>query len=1038
MKRVSIFAVTNTADGIPKYTARTAEELKKCSAVVTAAGEYESPEVLRKLSQYSDSTAAVSGKGPAAFYKTGAEYALEHYPDAEELVFILDDFFGPFCGFEKLLNDACEKLSSADVWSPAPLCTDDGRKLICPSFFAVRLRNTDHAQIRGLFDCGLKSDSKEDFAASLTDLLSAQGKKAEFLYDVDIPYRSNAFNALEAVKSGFPVLFTETLTDSFRSTLSAAMSANIKDAVEYISRNTDYDTELIWEYAIKNTDPFELLSAMGNHFIISESCRSGIVKRADTVMVFHAYYDDLMDENLARLNETARVCDVIITTTSEEKRELILKKLRCFENLSENNTRVLVSIGSGRDMAGLLAEARPYLSGYKYIGFTHDKKSAHHQQLSGETFKEIITENIIPSAGYVENVISLFEGSSRLGLLVPPPPEHGRYFAVIGRRWCENFEYYEQLCRKLGIPVSASPDSSPFALGTAFWCRYDAMKGLFGYDWKHCDFPPEPLPLNGSISHALERCFPYEAKRNGYFSGVIYTEKMAAQYLNMREYMLTDLMTLMNSRISSESNDLVSYEKKVAAALKEHKRHSTVSSPAQNYKAHAISRRLMRSLGRRRYADMINRNRSARILVILHLFYMESWKEIKEYLKNLDPYGYDLIISYTADHYDKAVLEEIRAFKPDAVLKEFPNLGYDVGAFTELLSETDLSAYDIVFKLQSKGVKRPKIYIYGNYLKRRDWFLNLFEGCIGPLTVHKTIDRLMNDPKTGLVAAGNLIVEDPPHKQNMVKAFMQEQGIPIPDKYLFVAGTCFAARAELMQPIADMHLRVSDYSQAGNGFSLAHKMERLLCLTVLNGGYDFYGNSVLPLRRALRKLSPDYHRRKKYSALRLLDDKRFSLDDEFVYFSLEQCLVKKYELVDVPLKDIRRRWINEDIPLKECLPYKYLVSGDPEVYAEYCRQNKAQYGLDIMSREKFDELIRSIEEKGFDSREVIVINSDNVLLDGQHRCCCMLYKYGEDYRIPCLKIYEKPAFVNSVIRYLKEHLPEEKLTLLKAVYHRFF
>ena len=177
---------------------------------------------------------------------------------------------------------------------------------------------------------------------------------------------------------------------------------------------------------------------------------------------------------------------------------------------------------------------------------------------------------------------------------------------------------------------------------------------------------------------------------------------------------------------------------------------------------------------------------------------------------------------------------------------------------------------------------------------------------------------------------------------------------------------------------------------------------------------------------------------KKYSGIRLLDDKRFKLDDEFVFFALEHRLIEDYELVNIRLGDIRRRWGKAVIPLRECLPYRYLVSGDPAVYEEYKRQNKAMYKLDIMSRERFDELMKSIDEKGFENENVIVVNHQNIILDGQHRCCYMLYKYGEDYEIPCLRIKElgKSEAKDKLADFLHRHMTQTQYNRLLAVYKK--
>ncbi|MGN0596113.1 MAG: rhamnan synthesis F family protein [Ruminiclostridium sp.] len=1033
MKRISIIAVTNIEHGVPKYTAELINELGKCSETVAVISRKNS-NASRELSKYANYVVVSSGTLFTELYRTGAEYVLNLSAEekTEQILFVLDNFFGPFNGVESVIETAEEKIPYADMWSLSESADKD--KDLC--LFAINEKVILFPGFRDFCEKKWKTDSGSDFLNCLKDFLSLNNFSSDCIFKLNQDKNTVIYDAYSLVSAGFPVLFLDSVTCFFRSVLALKKASGLKSVLEYISHNTEYDVGLILQYAIEASDPFEFLSLMGNHFIVAEE--KEIKHRSDAVLVFHAHYDDLIDENISRLNEIAQVCDVIITTTSKEKQQLISRKIEKAQYLSEYGARVILSQGNGRDMAGLLVEARPYISGYKYIGFTHDKKSSHHQRLSGESFKEIITENIICSAGYAESVISLLEKNEYLGLLVPPPPEHSKYFAVTGRRWCENFSCFVKLCGKLGIEVPAQPQWSSFALGTAFWCRYDALRDLFEYDWQHCDFPAEPMPPNGTLSHAIERCFPYIAKKNLYATGIVYTQKTASEYLNMQEYMLTDIVTLLNSRISSESHDLVSYEEKLSKKLKPIKTVRKTAHSSGGYRKHSVIRGIKRRLGVLINKERIKNNSGAKILVILHLFYMESWKEIKEYLKNLEPYNFDLIVTYTAEKEDRGVLADILSYKPEAILKKCRNLGYDVGAFTEVLSEIDTDSYDIIFKLQSKGVKRPKIYIYGNYFKRRDWFLNLFEGCIGAFSVHKTVDKLINDKSAGLVAAENLIVSDPAHKQNMVKAFMREKSINIPDKYLFVAGSCFAVRSCLMKPIGDMKLKVEDYKPAGAEFSLSHIMERLICLTVLDSGYNLCGNKALTLRRTLKKFSADYLVRKKYTGLRLLDDKRFTLDDEFVYFSIEHRLIKKYELVNVPLGKIQREWLGKTIPLKECYPYRYLVTGDKNLYDEYGRLNKMNYGLDIMSLERFERLADSLDRNGFENEYVVVVNKDNVLLDGQHRCCYMLYKYGEDYEVPCLRIQEISLVGQSFKNYLKRNLSEKSLEKLKRIYRKWF
>ena len=72
--------------------------------------------------------------------------------------------------------------------------------------------------------------------------------------------------------------------------------------------------------------------------------------------------------------------------------------------------------------------------------------------------------------------------------------------------------------KKLGIDRPISGEKMPIApFGSVFWFRVKALAPLFDHGWKHEDFPPEPLPQDGTISHAIERIYPFVAQGAGYY-----------------------------------------------------------------------------------------------------------------------------------------------------------------------------------------------------------------------------------------------------------------------------------------------------------------------------------------------------------------------------------------------------------------------------------------------------------------------------------------------------------------------------------------
>ena len=799
-------------------------------------------EAMALISRYADDIVMTEKKGLSApaGYGEGIRYLTEKglIKNFDELLLFSDTFFGPFIPFRQIFERADREENRKDIQSLSGYRSlgkdSDGRLILDTYFLLIRKNVLSSCSVAEILTRAETIDGGKGVPESFAGKNFSYGAVYD-TYSFD-QIENTVHNPLVLLKNGFPVIRREAFTDPYSETVSNTVSSYINECFGFIRENYGYDTELIYENIIRCGDPYELLSRLDLNFVLpknfSLSNLSGDIF-SSAVIVFHMYYEQLFDESLSYLDNVPHGTDVIITTTSEDKAALINERIGNYPYLREHS-KVLVSIGNGRDMAGLLVEAGQYLSGYKYICFTHDKMSLHHKRTSGQSFARTILENVICSREYIANVISVFGRNDRLGLLVPPPPEHEAYFAVIGRKWTGNFSYFIKLCEKLGMPVNCTKDSVPFALGTSFWCRYDALKNLFEYPWTHSDFPDEPLPLDGSISHAIERCFPFVAKHNGYLSGIICTTDFAQTLLNNREYMLTDLMRTLNEYIGTEKQTLSSLRKKTGGyfldfnkpdvlkkrlrSIKSNSRvikrskffdknwylsaypdvkdsglrpeehyllkgwrdgydpsekfstseylrlngdvadkklnpllHYETYGCAENrkykldtgdYRENRLRHSIKRRLGRMLYKKQIARNADKRILVILHMFYMCSWVEIKEYLKNLDVYNYDLIVTYTNVTYNEKVIQGIKDFKPGVKLVECPNVGYDVGPFLFALKDVRLDDYDIVFKLQSKGVNRARCFIYGQYFKKRDWFLNLFEGCIGEFTVHKTIDAL--------------------------------------------------------------------------------------------------------------------------------------------------------------------------------------------------------------------------------------------------------------------------------------------------------
>ena len=354
--------------------------------------------------------------------------------------------------------------------------------------------------------------------------------------------------------------------------------------------------------------------------------------------------------------------------------------------------------------------------------------------------------------------------------------------------------------------------------------------------------------------------------------------------------------------------------------------------------------------------NLIRKKSDVRIAVILHLFYMESWKEIKLYLDFLKPYKTDLYVTYVEGFENKYILEEIlnSGFQKVELIK-YENHGFDIGSFIDVLNKIDLDNYDVVYKLHSKGIKRSRIFIYHQIFKNRDWFENLYNGLFGILKTDNTIKLLTNHNDIGLVAAENLIVSDPLHKQSFTLDISKTLNIDLSENYNYVCGTCFAIRSSLLKQIKNLGISIKDFEKTERGvFSLAHAMERIVCAVVEKQGYKLFGNKT-----KRNEYNDELEKFEQLNSERLLYDKRFKIDYDFFYRFLELRQIDSYEIVDIRLCDIKRKFNNKIFRLDEVSPFKFL-NGDREAYKQYCNLNKKLSVFDNMSIDRYEKLCTSL------------------------------------------------------------------------------
>ncbi|UZN01918.1 rhamnan synthesis F family protein [Cellulomonas sp. S1-8] len=220
----------------------------------------------------------------------------------------------------------------------------------------------------------------------------------------------------------------------------------------------------------------------------------------------HFHYPELVDELLERMGGNAQQVDLRLSTTSEHK-EIDLR--RRLERAGAERWQVDVVENRGRDLAPLFTGlGHDVLDGYDLVLHVHGKRSPHVAGDVADRWRTFLWENLVGgSARMMDTVCAAFAADERLGLVAPEDPHLND--------WDLNRDEGERLAKRLGLttPLTTHLD---FPMGGMFWARTDALRPLLDAQLQWEEYPAEPLPIDGTMLHALERIIPFAVEQSGY------------------------------------------------------------------------------------------------------------------------------------------------------------------------------------------------------------------------------------------------------------------------------------------------------------------------------------------------------------------------------------------------------------------------------------------------------------------------------------------------------------------------------------------
>lgn len=212
----------------------------------------------------------------------------------------------------------------------------------------------------------------------------------------------------------------------------------------------------------------------------------------------HGFFEDALADIRTRLAGNLTAPDLFISVADDTARA------RAEHLFADGPCRVkAISVvpNAGRDLGPFLTGFGPDLvRDYDVIGHVHTKRSSHTDPAVIARWVELLLSGTLGgnrAGATMDRILATMAAEPHIGLVFPDDPN------IMG--WTRNSGWGETLNERLGL--GPLPEHFNFPVGNMFWMRAEVLKPFvdLGLDWS--DYPPEPLPADGTMLHALERLF---------------------------------------------------------------------------------------------------------------------------------------------------------------------------------------------------------------------------------------------------------------------------------------------------------------------------------------------------------------------------------------------------------------------------------------------------------------------------------------------------------------------------------------------------
>ena len=541
MKRFSIYCFYDRDGIVGEYVCHYLRALKKVSdyiyvvvnGSITAGGR-------QKLLSVADRVDQRENYGLDAYaYRHALQECRDQLKEYDELILSNNSFYGPVYPLEDVFStmNTADTAASSDFWGitihpQLQMVINKKQKLDyvnehVQSYFIVFRKKVFQSRVFEQFFQNLPEidnflDAVVLFELELTRVLTEEGRFSykSYVNPADFPDGNCTISyPWDLYRDGkSPFIKRKVFFEKYHEIISKNRGNQSRRLLDELKSSGSYPVELIWDDLLRTQPMSVLRENLHLNTIIDGSVLVSLTaeeKKKKIALILYIYYEDQVEVCLKDALKLAMTADVFVVCS---RSDTLRKARELFSGDKFRKIDFILKQNKGRDLSSYLIDARFVFDQYDYVCYFHDKKSPQlANRYTVRDFYEHCTGSILDSENSVLRVIREFEENPKLGLLVPSPLNWGPFYTSEYYLNPQNRELMHKLLEdlKLNVPFDDFP-VAPY--GDFFWVRSAAVKPLFNKNWSYDDLPEEPLPVDGTILHALERIIPFCVQSAGYYS----------------------------------------------------------------------------------------------------------------------------------------------------------------------------------------------------------------------------------------------------------------------------------------------------------------------------------------------------------------------------------------------------------------------------------------------------------------------------------------------------------------------------------------